>query len=276
MENKNLFKGKIHSDLSLERKVKITQEIVSELVRRGKSNNIGELYDKVFNDVDKSSFIIEYRLLSPLDLPLSLIDIYKDSKDFLILDNILYYISDYKGYIIISVIDEDKELFRLVNYTSKFMRNISGGMINVLSELILNSSDLEFKDLILKSLEYLNKVSEFKNNLKNLSSEYRMFTEDVLKNKTINEVFYDVESIAIKKRIYTKLSLNPKKYAKVIIRLNTKENNALETLYRYYMEFINKGEINSLELEHKDIEKTLNLLFKNLWIMEEKQDVEEN
>lgn len=276
MENKNLFKGKIYSDLSLERKVKLTHEIVSELIRCGKLDDIGGLHNKIFNDINTSSFIIEYRLMSYIELPISTFgrEIFGDSKSFMMYNNKTYYISDYKGFIIITKNKDLENPYKIINYTSNHMRQFYKNVSNIMSNLLLYAPDLDFENDIIACRKYLEEIEGFKNEFLNFTSKYEEFKKTTIENKTRKEIYTDIETIAIKKRLYRKLSDSPKKYLKLFSLENKKYgNNILEIIYEYYLEYLNYKKIISLDNENVDeeIKMLLNLLFENLWFTKEEK-----
>lgn len=276
MENKDLFKGKIHSKLSLGGKVILTQEIVSELVKYGTSNDIGKLYNTVFNDVDKSSFIIEYRLMTYIELPVSVFgkDIFGDSESFVMYGNKTYYISDYKGYIIITKNNNLENPYKIMNYTSDHMRQFYNSISNILSNLLLYAPDLDFENDIIACKKYLEEVEGFKKVFLNFTSKYEEFKKATIENRTRKEIYTDIETIAIKKRLYRKLSDSPKKYIKLFSLKNEKYgNNILDIIYEYYLEYLNYKKVISLDNENTDeeIKTLLNSLFENLWFVKEEK-----
>lgn len=276
MENKDLFKGKIHSDLSLERKVKLTHEIVNELIRYGKLSNVGGLHNKIFNDIDTSSFIIEYRLMTYIELPISVFgrEIFGDSENFMMYDNKTYYISDYKGYMVITKNNNSEKPYKVMNYTSNHMRQFCKSIPNILSNLLLYAPDLDFENDIIACRNYLEEVEGFKNIFLNFTSKYEEFRKAIIENKTRKEIYTDIETIAIKKRLYRKLTKSPKKYIKIFSLENKKYgNDALEIIYEYYLEYLNYKKVISLDNENKDgeIKTLLNSLFENLWFVKEEK-----
>lgn len=276
MENKNLFKGKIHSDLSLERKVKLTHEIVNELIKYGKLRDIGELHNRIFNDIDISSFIIEYRLMSYIELPVSAFgrEIFGDSESFMMYDNKTYYISNYKGYIVITKNNNLENPYKIINYTSNHMRQFYKNISNILSNLLLYAPDLDFENDIIACRKYLEEIEGFKNNFLNFASKYEEFKKTIIESKTRKEIYTDIETIAIKKRLYRKLSDSPKKYIKLFSLENEKYgNNILEIIYEYYLEYLNYKKVISLVNENVDeeIKTLLNSLFENLWFTKEEK-----
>lgn len=276
MENKDLFKGKIHSDLSLERKVKLTHEIINELLRYGKLSNIGGLHNKIFNDIDTSSFIIEYRLMTYIELPVSAFgrEIFGDSKSFMMYDNKTYYISDYKGYIVVTKNNNLENPYKIINYTSNHMRQFCESISNILSNLLLYAPDLDFENDIIACRNYLEEVEGFKNILLNFTSKYEEFRKEIIENKTRKEIYTDIETIAIKKRLYRKLTKSPKRYIKLFSLENKKYgNNVLDIIYEYYLEYLNYKKVISLDNENtgEEIKVLLNSLFENLWFVKEEK-----
>lgn len=277
-KEKCIFNGKILNISSdLDNKIELSNKIITYLVDEKKSNNIGELYGEIFNNMNEASIVIEYRLMTPIES----LHMFIQKNDYYNLDNYFtnyndktHFLSPYKGYILISK-DDIINSYKIINYSPWRMKEHYNSTIDILSNLVLFAKDLKYEKEIKLIIDYLNSIKDFK---KALHAKYIEFKNDTMEYETRIKIYKQSEDIAILKRLMNRIMGDNNQYD-ILFKLNSKEEltyglldilSSLYSIYRLNRSINKENLINYLSKEDTEnsgvlLVNVLNNLFSDLW-----------